>query len=204
MGCCPHTHDTRYCPIAQRDKRHNQAIPTKLSAKASVKAVRGAPAPPVAPMRWRTKVVRPGATIWGSTTARFQMPIAAAIAPAGRTRHAIAQSATRKTPQPRPAISVAHTIPPKLWLPINRPRAKIKPPTPIVATSRLSRRSLGRAAIAAPSVPTSVKDTNQNSRFASRSSQRRRSQHRLDVKEKIAEQGVKPDVRLMPATRTSR
>ena len=54
-----------------------------------------------------TAVVRAGAMIWGKMTARFQMPIVVASAPGGNTRHAIAQSAARKMPHPKPAATVA-------------------------------------------------------------------------------------------------
>ncbi len=52
-----------------------------------------------------------GATICGRTIAMFQIPMAVPIAPGGSTRQAIAQSATRKTPHPSPATSVAAIAP---------------------------------------------------------------------------------------------
>ena len=96
-----------YSPIARGESRQSHAIPTKVSTNARLNATRGADAPPLMPRRARTSVVSAGATICGKRIARFQTPIPVPIALVGKTLQAIAQSATRKTPQPMPATTVA-------------------------------------------------------------------------------------------------
>ena len=141
------SHDSRYSPIAQRDKRHSQAIPTKVSISASPKAARapGAPRPRREPARPRSSA--PARRSGAETTARFQIPIVVAIAPGGKRG--------RRSPSPRRGRRPIRGPPRRVAA--NDPRAEHATPMkiaerqmtaapPTFATSRLSRRSLGRAA----------------------------------------------------------
>ena len=152
------SHNSAYSPIAIRDKRHNHAIQAKSHLRRGQRPERGPSAWSPPPHCARTSVVRAGATICGRITARFHSPIVVASAPGGRNRQAIAQSATRNTPQPRPASKVAATATNGLGI-----RARRGAP-PSQRPRRWSRRAVcrpgrsGRAASAAPAVPIAVNE----------------------------------------------
>ena len=145
-----------YSPSAAEGKRQSQATPMKVSAAARAKAAFGAAPAAARATCASTAVVKAGAMTCGRMTARFQMPMVVASAPGGRMRHAIDQSAAKKMPHPNPATSVAAAAPANVCAAMNPPSATTTIAPPAVATSRLSKRSDGRAAAAAPSAPMAV------------------------------------------------
>ena len=97
-----------------------------------------------------------GAATCGTASARFHTPIALAIASRGSTAYAIDQSAVKNAPQATPD-AIAHTSDTAtVGAAANAPTEIAIATHATVTMRRLSRRSVGRPAIAAPMTPAIV------------------------------------------------
>src|SRR5262249_10446466 len=137
-------------------KRQIQSAPSNNSMQASINAMRGCDKELVCKIV-KSTVAMNGATICGPTTAIFQSAIVEASEPGGSKRHAYAQSAQRKIPQPIPATLTITGIKYNECSTLNMPTPTATIPPPKQTITRSSKRSAALATSVAPSAPTSVK-----------------------------------------------
>ena len=106
----PELRDPRWGPVGfvtDPGSRHSQAAPSVNSTTASAIASRGPSPGWCASASVTSGPVSSGAMTCGRAAATFHMPIADAIAPAGRIVHASAQSAVKNAPHAAPASAAA-------------------------------------------------------------------------------------------------